>query len=394
MLGDGSEFADCVRSITMLQNLQGSITSAPGPLGSTMAPLAQGYGWLSSCIDDRVLSSQSQMDSGVMKYVVELSEAWRMARAYAARRIGADALPPWNQQSDYSSVMHLHLEFDCCVPLRYRFAANRFADQDQDSLERHRDYWVPWLFVQIVYAVIPCILNHPFLLSIRLKNFRNTIPQSFIHQSFEYINRHAGWVVYFINLLEKKSFYISDPALAHCVVIVATIHLQHSFVNDRALRDKAQQAFDKCMKFLRGMGGTWPSVTIMVRNRDSLSSANVRQTTLLSCGKVSSPCLHQTHMAGTPFLLTPNSFGICSSTNAQAAPTLASTNPYSGRRSRSAAKRTRTCAPWPNLTLSDPPVFPDTRPCRRRRRLTHLTKTCLRRWTGTTKSACLRVLAG
>ncbi|OAQ60369.1 Zn(II)2Cys6 transcription factor [Pochonia chlamydosporia 170] len=279
MLGDAQEFNDCVHSIVMLQNLQGCIPPSTGPgsalSGTTTPSISQIRAAALSGIEPPVLPSvpslgYSQMDSGIMKYALELSEAWRMARAYAASRVAADALPPWNQHSDYSSIMHLHLEFDCRVPLKYRFAANKFAEQDQDSLEQRRDYWGPWLFIQIVYAVIPCILNHPFLLSMRLKNFRYTIPQSFIHHSFEYINRHAGWIMYFINLLEKKSFYISDPSLAHCIAIVATIHLQHSFVKDKALRDKAQQGFEKCMGFLRRMGGTWPCVSIMANNLDKL----------------------------------------------------------------------------------------------------------------------------
>lgn len=273
MLGDAQEFNDCVHGIIMLQNLQGCIPPTTGPgsaLSCSNAPsisqihAAALSGVEPSCPPSGAALGHSQMDSGIMKYALELSEAWRMARAYAASRVPSDALPPWNQRSDYSEIMHLHLEFDCRVPLKYRFAANKFAEQDQDSLEQHRNYWGPWLFVQIVYAVIPCILNHPFLLSMRLKNCRHTVPQSFIHHSFEYINRHAGWIVYFINLLDKKSFYISDPSLAHCIAIVATIHLQHSFVQDRALRDKAQQGFDKCMSCLRRMGGTWPCVSIMV----------------------------------------------------------------------------------------------------------------------------------
>ncbi|KFG82510.1 hypothetical protein MANI_110791 [Metarhizium anisopliae] len=275
MLGDAQEFNDCVHGIIMLQNLQGCIPPTTGPgsaLSCSNAPsisqihAAALSGVEPSCPPSGALLGHSQMDSGIMKYALELSEAWRMARAYAASRVPSDALPPWNQRSDYSEIMHLHLEFDCRVPLKYRFAANKFADQDQDSLEQHRNYWGPWLFVQIVYAVIPCILNHPFLLSMRLKNCRHTVPQSFIHHSFEYINRHAGWIVYFINMLDKKSFHISDPSLAHCIAIVATIHLQHSFVQDRALRDKAQQGFDKCMSCLRRMGGTWPCVSIMANN--------------------------------------------------------------------------------------------------------------------------------
>ncbi|KAM3508152.1 hypothetical protein MY10362_001357 [Beauveria mimosiformis] len=281
MLGDADEFNDCVRSIIMLQNLQGCIAPATGPgsalIGGQPPPISQIH---AAALSGREPSGpvhdagSSQMDSGIMKYVLELSEAWRMARSYAACRVGSDAPPPWNQHSDYSSVMNLHLEFDCRVPLRYRFAANKFAEQDTHDLEQKRDYWGPWLYIQIIYAVIPCIVNHPFLLSMRLKNFRQTLPQSFIHHSFEYINRHAGWIMYFINMLEKKSFQIADPVMAHCIAVVATIHLQHSFVEDRPLRDKAQQGFEKCIGFLRRMGGTWPYISTMANNlaklRDSV----------------------------------------------------------------------------------------------------------------------------
>ncbi|XWW92649.1 hypothetical protein V2A60_000574 [Cordyceps javanica] len=279
MLGDADEFDDCVRSIIMLQNLQGCIAPATGPgsalIGGHPPPISQTHDAAPSGREPAAAGGptgsvhnpgSSQMDSGIMKYVLELSEAWRMARSYAACRVGSDAPPPWHQHSDYSSVMNLHLEFDCRVPLRYRFAANKFAEQDLDDLERKRDYWGPWLYIQIIYAVIPCIVNHPFLLSMRLKNFRQTLPQSFIHHSFEYINRHAGWIMYFINMLEKKGFQITDPAMAHCIAVVATIHLQHSFVKDRPLRDKAQEGFEKCIAFLRRMGGTWPYISTMANN--------------------------------------------------------------------------------------------------------------------------------
>lgn len=271
MLGDAQEFSDCVRSIIMLQNLQGLTGASPSPFESFFGErsLLMGQSQISagSMLENPGFLESSvpcQMDAGIMRCVGELSQAWKMARAYAASRVEANASPPWSQQSDYSSVMQVHLEFDCRVPLRYRFAANKFESQDQHSLEQRRHYWGPWLFIQIVYSVIPCLLNHPFLLSMRLRSFRNTIPQSFIHQSFEYINRHAGWIVYFIHLLEKKSYYVPDPAIAHCIAIVATIHLQHSFVQDQSFRDRAQKGFEKCMSFLRHMGGTWPSVATMV----------------------------------------------------------------------------------------------------------------------------------
>lgn len=70
--------------------------------------------------------------------------------------------------------------------------------------------------------------------------------------------------MYFIDLLDKKSFRVCDQTLAYCAVVTATIHLQHSFVPEQALREKSQDGFNKCIEFLRGMGAILPSVAAMV----------------------------------------------------------------------------------------------------------------------------------
>jgi hypothetical protein len=90
------------------------------------------------------------------------------------------------------------------------------------------------------------------------------MPHSFINSSFDAITRHIGWIMYHLELINRMAYQISDPTLAHIVVIVATIHLQHSFVDDSELREKAQSGFGKCLEFLQRMGAMWPSVSVMV----------------------------------------------------------------------------------------------------------------------------------
>lgn len=70
--------------------------------------------------------------------------------------------------------------------------------------------------------------------------------------------------MYFIDLLEKKSYELVDPVVAHCVVIVATIQLQHSFVQDAELSYRSQLGFGKCLSFLQRMGTMVPIAAGMV----------------------------------------------------------------------------------------------------------------------------------
>ncbi|KAF7556182.1 hypothetical protein G7Z17_g1622 [Cylindrodendrum hubeiense] len=272
-MSDSEETLDCIRSILMLQRLQGCIF--PGARLASVSPMIHngfpvaGHAKFCKSPEPAVLARtyvDSQMTTGILGHTKLVSEIWQMARKYAAYRVGPDELPPWNSHSDYSCIMQGHMDIDSLVPTKYRFSSDRFGDHNAEELHKRRDYWGAWLFIQLIYAAIPCLLNHPFLLSMRLRNFRHTMPQSFIYQSYELIMRHTGWMIYFIDLMEKKSFVVSDPALAHCVGIVATIHLQHSFVEDLSLRGRAQAGFEKCMKFLRRMGTIWPSIAIMAQN--------------------------------------------------------------------------------------------------------------------------------
>ncbi|RJE21838.1 hypothetical protein PHISCL_05822 [Aspergillus sclerotialis] len=272
-LDDPLEWNDCIGSITILSHLQGSIFSNTMP---TIHP-SHAYHFIDSWRSPDPITSRSrlvgQYGKGILKFTTPLAQVWQMAKVYAASHVANDVLPPWDPQSDYSRVMQRHLEIECCVPLKYRFAANRPADQDPTTCQQNRDYWGPWLFMQFIYAAIPCLLNHPFLLSMRLRNFRYTIPQAFIQQSFEAISRHARWIIYYLDVLEQLSFHLSDPVLAHCVVIIATVHLQHSFVQDASLRYKAERGFEKCMNFLCRMASVWPSVLSMCQNLRTLKDS-------------------------------------------------------------------------------------------------------------------------
>ncbi|GJC83331.1 hypothetical protein ColLi_06169 [Colletotrichum liriopes] len=261
----------CLRSIFVLQHLQGCIVPAPGPAPSLLpgSPLGS-----VPCCHAPEPRPDDPAEKNISTVAADFCVVWRMARAYAASPVSPDAPPPWDSRSDYSRVLQAHHDMDCRAPQKFRFATNRVDKQAPEALQAQRRYWMPFLFIQFVHETIPCLLNHPFLLSMRLRHFRHTMPVHFIQQSFESMNRTAGWVIFFLDVLEKKSLAVSDPVVAHCVVVVATIHLQHSFVQDPVLRSKAETGFDKCMGFLRKTGAVWPCVANMASNlrklRDSV----------------------------------------------------------------------------------------------------------------------------
>ncbi|KAL4971949.1 hypothetical protein BDW66DRAFT_164558 [Aspergillus desertorum] len=227
-------------------------------------------------------SATTANDMGIVGCAIQLSEVWGLAQSYAAADIASDALPPWAPHSDYSRIAFRHTEFESVTPLRYRLHETRLDELSGAELHRQRDFWGHCLFFQLIFHAIPCLLNHPLLLSARLRNFRLTMPQSFLQHSYEQITLHAGWVLHFIDLLESKRYEVSDPTVGQSVVIVATIYLQHSFVEDVFFREKAQTGYDKCLAFLKRMALRWPNIEGQVDNlgrlRNSISAGEVQNS--------------------------------------------------------------------------------------------------------------------
>ncbi|GKT40589.1 uncharacterized protein ColSpa_00770 [Colletotrichum spaethianum] len=267
----------CLRSIFVLQHLQGCLIPASNPTPSVLPGSSTSQASLGPISYCHLMepSPDDPPEKNISAVAADFCVVWRLARAYAASPVSPDAPPPWDSRSDYSQVLQSHHDIDCRAPQKFRFATNRIDRQTPEALQAQRRYWMPFLFIQFVHETIPCLLNHPFLLSMRLRHLRHTMPVHFIQQSFESMNRTAGWVIFFLDVLDKKSLTVSDPVVAHCVVVVATIHLQHSFVHDPVLRSKAKTGFDKCMTFLKKTGDIWPCVANMANNLRKLQDSVV-----------------------------------------------------------------------------------------------------------------------
>jgi len=153
------------------------------------------------------------------------------------------------------------------MPYIHRFEPAKFSQKSVEHLDSNRDYWGPWLFIQFLYHTNLCLLNHPLLLSLRLRNFKCVIPEIFLQHTSDLISSHATWIINFIDMLEAKPFKVTDPFLGHCVAIIATIYLQESFVDDPGTRREKQDNFDKCLKFIRGFGEQWPHLGRIVRTQ-------------------------------------------------------------------------------------------------------------------------------
>lgn len=223
--------------------------------------------------DPRTLQ-EGPRDEGITAYVIQLSEYWHKTLRYARRRANPGAHYPWSAESEYSKIMVSMMEMESHMPYKHRFRSSKFADRPTEELEKQRDYWCPWLFSQMIYHTIMCLLNHPLILSLRLRNFRVSIPEIFLQHTADLIASHTDWVIHFMDILEEKSFRVTDPFIGHCVAVVATIYLQQSYADDAGIRTEKRNNFLKCLNFVRKLGAYWPHVAQIVRSPPPFNPTN------------------------------------------------------------------------------------------------------------------------
>lgn len=208
--------------------------------------------------------ARGMKDEGVVAYILLLSETFSRTAGYVKRRGKPDAFPPWSPESEYSKIIALQMDSETRVPYIHRFKFAGLSDRSAEDLQSNRDYWGPWFLNQFMYHTILCLLNHPLLLSLSLRNHRSTIPEIFLQHSSDMISSHTNWIVYFVRYFEEKGFRISDPFLGYCAAVVATIELQLSFTEDESIRKDKQERFESCMSFVQDLGKEWPHMAKMV----------------------------------------------------------------------------------------------------------------------------------
>lgn len=222
-------------------------------------------------------------DPGILAHTIQVTEFWADCIDYSRSRLKPGAKAPWLFNSGYSKLNANIMQFESSFHESHRFAQGRFADQIPEKLQANMGYWGPWLYLQFTYHAATCLLNHPFLVLESSKSLSEPFPSTFVDSCGGLALLHSNWFDIFIDMINHKNFPVSDPFLAYCASVAATIHLWYCYSGDRGVKDQARLRFIRCYKFINRMAGQWPIVQKMVF--DHLQGSNCNK--LISAGEQS-----------------------------------------------------------------------------------------------------------
>jgi hypothetical protein len=202
-------------------------------------------------------SSRVQYLPNVWSNSIRIGTLWADARSYVSKCVQGLNELPWRPNSDYIKLCSQLLDFEGTHPATLTYNVVKFAERDAEEIREHRDQWLPWLRGQMTYHAIHCVLNHPFLYSIRVFQ-RAKGTNTFWRSSSEKALRHCTWISRFIRLARDKGLESNDPFLVQAAGIAGTLHLYWTHTSDDQLRDAALMNMGICQEFIAEMAAHWP----------------------------------------------------------------------------------------------------------------------------------------
>ena len=208
------------------------------------------------------LPQESYNDHGerslrIWAHMVRMTSLWSEVRHYVSRCAEGQMRAPWQPNSGYTLVNSHLLDMECSFPSFYRYDAAKFSDRAIEEILEKRQYWLPWMRVQITYHTIHSVLNHPFLYSSRASKPRPG-PNAFWRTSSELALLHSTWIARLIGMATKKGLTLADPFFAHAAAVAATLHSYWSRAVDSRVRTTAISNLEICRACVTELGSHWP----------------------------------------------------------------------------------------------------------------------------------------
>lgn len=208
-------------------------------------------------------NNQAEKSLGIWAHMVRSASLWALVRAHIWRCAENQVKPPWHPDSDYTTINSLLLDSECSFPVAYRYDAGKFLDRSTEELEKNRDFWLPWMKIQVTYHALHSVLNHPFLYSSRVSKPKPG-PNAFWKTSTDLALLHSTWIARLIGMAMKKGFPLADPFFGYAAAVAITLHLYWSRASDPKIRTPALENLEVCRAFLSKLGSRWPLVQSIV----------------------------------------------------------------------------------------------------------------------------------
>jgi hypothetical protein len=224
-------------------------------------PVHPSHGMKSYCPDLTDAYEGNIHDAGITACCLGYVCLWGSIISYL-RDIRDGAMEyPWLTTSRHNQLTVKLYELENHTSHRHLIRNAPFPDQPPSNLNEHREYWAPWVLMQITMHASQAALNHPFVQLVALRRAgRKFQPRSFLQKTVDQALFHSEWVSRLVQMCEDRSFEVNDPLIGQAVAACVSILWIFQFARDRKVSDKAKENIGTCEAFLSRLSHNWPHI--------------------------------------------------------------------------------------------------------------------------------------
>lgn len=213
---------------------------------------------------DTESSKEPSSDVGINGHFLRLVSLWRKVKQYLRNLHQGQIEQPWVLKSTHMMLTVELFQFDAQLHESHLFGNLGLSSRTAAEVDDNREYWNPWLAMQMLSHALAALLNHPFVHLIVLRSTNGSPqPRLFLQQTVDMALYHAGWLA---RLLRATGGLLDtvDPLIGEVVAAAATIPWIFQFAKDSDVAHRAQQDVKTMEAHLRRTAEFWPHLSQQV----------------------------------------------------------------------------------------------------------------------------------
>lgn len=198
-------------------------------------------------------------DLGINHYYLELVKVWGNLLNFMQELRNGKVEDSWTAESTYTRLTVVMYERDTQLCTKHLLRHANFGSRTKEDLSVHRQYWHPWLAMQLFSHAIPAILNHPFIHLSALRDSASGAARSrfFLQQTVDTALLHSAWVARLLRMCDELGFVIQNPLIGDVVASTATVSWLFQFTGDTKTRSAATENFETFQAVLSRLAVSW-----------------------------------------------------------------------------------------------------------------------------------------
>lgn len=220
-------------------------------------------------LHDKTNTQGHKVDQGIMACLVQLYALWGKATEWVFEPLVTSSLPPWQTGSSLSILDSEWMQFETQFADKHRYMNVDFKRRAREDPSA-RPYLSTWLCVQFLFHSIQCLLHHPFVTMIKLRNLNCNLSATFLQKSFETSLIHSRWIARFVKEMAEVDMRLCDPFFGYLAAIAATIQLEHTGNKNQQIALLVNNEFRTLVDFMTELSAQWESIRVLVSTYESL----------------------------------------------------------------------------------------------------------------------------